>query len=158
VERTIGGIPRFPTVRKLDIPFANAGTGAIGPLGKITEEAFDKQFDVNVTGLLLTVQKALLLFQDGGSIVLKASIASITGKSRIGIGHTHPARPSSTTDEIAKAVSFLASDDALREWNRATRRRWIRSDMSRCRNTSPKDGISSVSSILYASKMECLAT
>ncbi len=48
-------------------------------LGEITEEHFDKQFNVNVKGLLFTVQKALPLLVSGGSIVLNASIVSITG-------------------------------------------------------------------------------
>ncbi len=64
---------------KLDIVFANAGTGAFAPLGQISEEHFDKQFDVNVRGLLFTVQKALPLLQPGASIVLNASIVSTTG-------------------------------------------------------------------------------
>src|SRR5258708_2799028 len=62
---------------KLDVVFANAGTGELAPLGQITEKSFDKQFNVNVKGLLFTVQKALPLLQDGGSIVLNASIVSI---------------------------------------------------------------------------------
>jgi NAD(P)-dependent dehydrogenase (short-subunit alcohol dehydrogenase family) len=49
---------------KLDILFANAATGAFGPIGHIMEEDVDKQFDVNVKGLLFTVQKALPLLQD----------------------------------------------------------------------------------------------
>jgi NAD(P)-dependent dehydrogenase (short-subunit alcohol dehydrogenase family) len=64
---------------KLDIVFANAGTGEFAPLGQITEEHFDKQFNVNVKGLLFTVQKALPLLQPGASIVLNASIVSMTG-------------------------------------------------------------------------------
>ena len=40
---------------KLDIVFANAGTGEFAPLGQITEEHFDKQFDVNVTTLPLSL-------------------------------------------------------------------------------------------------------
>jgi NAD(P)-dependent dehydrogenase (short-subunit alcohol dehydrogenase family) len=64
---------------KLDIVFANAGTGAFAPLEQISEEHFDKQFDVNVRGMLFTVQKALPLLQPGGSIVLNASMVSITG-------------------------------------------------------------------------------
>jgi NAD(P)-dependent dehydrogenase (short-subunit alcohol dehydrogenase family) len=64
---------------KLDIVFANAGVGEFSPLGKITEEHFDKQFNVNVRGLLFTVQYALPLLQDGGVIVLNASMVSITG-------------------------------------------------------------------------------
>lgn len=63
----------------LDIVFANAGTGEFAPLGKITEDHFDKQFDVNVKGLLFTVQKALPLLQPGGSIVLNASIVATKG-------------------------------------------------------------------------------
>jgi len=63
----------------VDVLFANAGTGAFAPLGQITEPHFDKQFNVNVKGLLFTVQKALPLLQPGGSIVLNASIVSTTG-------------------------------------------------------------------------------
>ena len=154
---------------KLDIVFANAGIGEVAPLGQITEDHFDKQFNVNVKGLLFTVQKALPLLQPGGSIVLNASIVSITGspalsvysatkaavrsfartwsvdlkerKIRVNaispgvvptpgyntglrmtqeqvdqfvqsrIGDIPLGRPG-TTDEIAKAVSFLASDDS----------------------------------------------
>jgi NAD(P)-dependent dehydrogenase (short-subunit alcohol dehydrogenase family) len=154
---------------KLDIVFANAGIGALAPLGQITEDHFDKQFNVNVKGLLFTVQKALPLLQPGGSIVLNASIVSSTGspalsvysatkaavrsfartwsvdlkerKIRVnaispgvvptpgyntGLGMTQeqvdqfvqsrigdiPLGRPGTTDEIAKAVSFLASDDS----------------------------------------------
>ncbi len=70
---------------KLDIVFANAGTGEFAPLGQITEEHFDKQFDVNVRGLLFTVQKALPLLQPGGSIVLNASIVSIKGNQAFSV-------------------------------------------------------------------------
>jgi NAD(P)-dependent dehydrogenase (short-subunit alcohol dehydrogenase family) len=64
---------------KLDIVFANAGTGEFAPLGQITEDYFDKQFNVNVRGLLFSVQKALPLMKPGGPIVLNASIVSMTG-------------------------------------------------------------------------------
>jgi NAD(P)-dependent dehydrogenase (short-subunit alcohol dehydrogenase family) len=64
---------------KVDIVFANAGTGEFASLGQISEEHFDKQFDVNVRGMLFTVQKALPLLQPGGSVVLNASIVSSTG-------------------------------------------------------------------------------
>jgi NAD(P)-dependent dehydrogenase (short-subunit alcohol dehydrogenase family) len=60
---------------RIDILFANAGIGEFAPLGSITEEHFDKIFDINVKGVVFTVQKALPLFQDGGSIMLNASIA-----------------------------------------------------------------------------------
>lgn len=154
---------------KLDIVFANAGIGEFAPLGQITEDHFDKQFNVNVKGLLFTVQKALPLLQPGGSIVLSASIASTTGSAALSVysatkvavrsfartwsvdlkkrkirvnaisagvvptpgyntslGMTQeqvdrfvqssigniPLGRRGTTDEIAKTVSFLASDDS----------------------------------------------
>lgn len=58
---------------KLDIVFANADTGAFAPLGQIREEHFDKQFDVNVSGLLFTVEKALLLLQCSGPPTIAAT-------------------------------------------------------------------------------------
>jgi NAD(P)-dependent dehydrogenase (short-subunit alcohol dehydrogenase family) len=153
----------------LDIVFANAGTGEFAQLGQITEHHFDKQFAVNVKGLLFTVQKALPLMRAGGSIVLNASTVSIMGnpafsvysatkaavrsfartwsidlkeqKIRVNaispgvvptagyntslgmtdeqvdqfvqsqIGNIPSGRPG-TSDEIAKAVLFLACDDS----------------------------------------------
>jgi NAD(P)-dependent dehydrogenase (short-subunit alcohol dehydrogenase family) len=63
----------------IDILFANAGFGEFAKLGEISEAHFDKTFGINVKGLLFTVQKALPLFQDGGSIILNASIAGSKG-------------------------------------------------------------------------------
>lgn len=62
---------------ELDVLFANTGTGAFAPLDQISEEHFDRQFDVNLKGLLFTVQKALPLLQPGGSTVLNASIVFV---------------------------------------------------------------------------------
>jgi NAD(P)-dependent dehydrogenase (short-subunit alcohol dehydrogenase family) len=64
---------------KLDIVFANAGIATYAPLGKITEELYASIFDINVKGLLFTVQKALPLLPDGGSIILNASIVASKG-------------------------------------------------------------------------------
>src|ERR1700687_1360618 len=64
---------------RIDVLFANAGVGDFVPLGSITEESFDKTFGINVKGLVFTVQKALPLFQDGGSIILNASVAGSKG-------------------------------------------------------------------------------
>ncbi|MBX7221643.1 MAG: glucose 1-dehydrogenase [Blastocatellia bacterium] len=64
---------------RLDVIFANAGGGQFAPLGAITEEHFDKAFNINVKGLLFTVQKALPLLSDGASIILNASIVSSKG-------------------------------------------------------------------------------
>src|SRR6187402_3618282 len=64
---------------RLDVLFANAGGGEFLPLGAITEAHFDKTFNINVKGLLFTVQKALPLLPDGASIILNASIAGVKG-------------------------------------------------------------------------------
>jgi NAD(P)-dependent dehydrogenase (short-subunit alcohol dehydrogenase family) len=64
---------------RIDVLFANAGIVEVAPLGSITESNFDKMFNINVKGLLFTVQKALPLFQDGGSIILNASIGGSKG-------------------------------------------------------------------------------
>ena len=153
---------------KLDIVFANAGVAKYAPLGKITEELYDLIFNINIKGVLFTVQKALSLLRDGGSIILNASIvaskgfssnsvysatkaavrsfartwttdlknrrirvnvvspgaidtpglrdlfaSSETGQERkTMISQTVPLGRLGTPDEIAKAVVFLASDDA----------------------------------------------
>jgi NAD(P)-dependent dehydrogenase (short-subunit alcohol dehydrogenase family) len=153
---------------KLDIVFANAGVARYAPLGEITEELYDSIFDINVKGILFTVQNALPLLRDGGSIILNASIvaskglasnsvysatkaavrsfartwttdlkarrirvnavspgpidtpgldellaSSETGQERRKmIPNTVPLGRFGTPDEIAKAVVFLASDDA----------------------------------------------
>src|SRR5207302_8033846 len=66
---------------KLDIVFANAGVAKYAPFGKITEELYDSIFNINVKGLLFTVQKALPLLPDGASIILNASIVASKGLS-----------------------------------------------------------------------------
>jgi len=63
----------------IDILFANAGISSFAPLAAISEEHFDQVFGVNVKGLLFSVQKALPLFKDGGSIILNASVAGRKG-------------------------------------------------------------------------------
>jgi len=73
----------FATVKKekghIDVLFASAGQGSATPLGSITEEEFDRIFGLNVRGTLFTVQKAMPLFRDGGSIILNTSIAGVKG-------------------------------------------------------------------------------
>ena len=63
----------------VDVLFANAGWGEVAPLEAATEAHFDKTFDLNVKGLFFTVQKALSLFKDGGSIILTSSVANVLG-------------------------------------------------------------------------------
>jgi len=64
---------------KLDIVFANAGVARYAPFGTVTEEFYDSIFNINVKGLLFTVQKALPLMPDGASIILNASIVASKG-------------------------------------------------------------------------------
>src|SRR3954454_137655 len=73
----------FATVKQqkgaVDVLWASAGTGEQGKLGEITEAQFDAAFSLNARGTLFTVQKALPLFNDGGSIVMTGSNASLRG-------------------------------------------------------------------------------
>ena len=74
LDRLFGQIKREKG--RLDIVFANAGVAKYAPFGAITEELYDSIFNINVKGLLFTVQKALPLMPDGASIILNASIVA----------------------------------------------------------------------------------
>ena len=73
----------FDTVKrekgKIDVLFASAGKGEAAKLGEITEQHFDAAFNVNARGTLFTVQKALPLLNDGASIIMTGSNASVKG-------------------------------------------------------------------------------
>ena len=73
----------FETVKRekgrIDVLYASAGTGEALPLGEITEEHLDATFGLNARGTLFTVQKALPLLSDGGSIFMTGSVASMKG-------------------------------------------------------------------------------
>ena len=79
----------FDTVKRekgrIDILYASAGTGEAVPLGEITEQHFDATFGLNTRGTLFTVQKALPLFNDGGSIFMTGSVASVKGFPGYGV-------------------------------------------------------------------------
>jgi len=70
---------------RLDVLFANAGLGEFAPLSEVTEEHFDKTFNVNVRGTLFTVQKALPLMPDGAAIIVNASMVSVKGFPAFGV-------------------------------------------------------------------------
>ena len=70
---------------KIDILYASAGMGEAVPLGEITEQQFDATFGLNTRGTLFTVQKALPLFNDGGSIFMTGSVASVKGFPGYGV-------------------------------------------------------------------------
>lgn len=65
--------------------FANAGGGSMLPLGQITEEHYESTFGNNVKGTIFTVQKALPLMGEGGSIILSGSTTSVEGTAAFSI-------------------------------------------------------------------------
>jgi len=79
----------FETVKRekgtVDVLFASAGWGEAAPIGEVTEQHFDTIFGLNARGTLFTVQKALPLFNDGGSIIMTGSVASIKGFPGFGV-------------------------------------------------------------------------
>jgi NAD(P)-dependent dehydrogenase (short-subunit alcohol dehydrogenase family) len=70
---------------RIDVILANAGFGEFSPIGAITEEHFDKLFDVNVKAALFTVQKGLPMLKDGGSIIITGSVAGSKGTPAFGV-------------------------------------------------------------------------
>ena len=81
IDRALAATREFGAGR-LDVVFANAGVGTFGPLAATSEEMFDATFDINVRGVYFTVQKSVALMQQGGAIVLNASVAA--GKGNVG--------------------------------------------------------------------------
>ena len=107
----------FETVAKvkgrIDVVFANAGVVELVPFGSITEEHFDTLFNINVRGTLFTVQKALALLNDGGSIILNGSVASVKGTAAWGV----------------YAASKAALRSFVRTWTTDLKNRRIRSNL-----------------------------
>jgi NAD(P)-dependent dehydrogenase (short-subunit alcohol dehydrogenase family) len=98
---------------RIDIVFANAGVGEFVPFGAVTEEHFDKLFNINVRGALFTVQKALPLVKDAGSIILNGSVASVKGTAAFGV----------------YAASKAAIRSFVRTWTTDLKDRGIRSNV-----------------------------
>jgi NAD(P)-dependent dehydrogenase (short-subunit alcohol dehydrogenase family) len=98
---------------RIEIIFANAGVGEFVPFGAVTEEHFDKLFNINVRGTLFTVQKALPLLTDGGSIILNGSVASVKGTAAFGV----------------YAASKAAIRSFVRTWTTDLKERGIRSNV-----------------------------
>jgi NAD(P)-dependent dehydrogenase (short-subunit alcohol dehydrogenase family) len=98
---------------RVDIIFANAGLGEFTPFGQVSEEHFDKLFNINVKGALFTVQKGLPLLNDGGSIILTGSVASIKGTAAFGV----------------YAASKAAIRSFVRTWTTDLKDRHIRSNV-----------------------------
>jgi NAD(P)-dependent dehydrogenase (short-subunit alcohol dehydrogenase family) len=70
---------------KLDIVFANAAIAETAGLEQVTEEHFDRHFEINVKGTVFTLQKALPLLGQGASVIVNASISGIKGQAGLGI-------------------------------------------------------------------------
>jgi NAD(P)-dependent dehydrogenase (short-subunit alcohol dehydrogenase family) len=98
---------------RIDIIFANAGVGEFVPFPKVSEEHFDKLFNINVKGALFTVQKGLPLLNDGGSIILTGSVASVKGTAAFGV----------------YAASKAAIRSFVRTWTTDLKDRHIRSNV-----------------------------
>ena len=77
LDRLYESVKRYG--RRLDVIFANAGIALQAPFGNVDEKFFDLHFDANVKGLFFSVQKGLPFLNDGGSIILNASIATTKG-------------------------------------------------------------------------------
>ena len=79
----------FETVKRekghIDVVFASAGGADFVPLGEVTEESFDKQFNLNAKGTFFTVQKALPLLRDHASIIMTGTIATIKGMPNLSV-------------------------------------------------------------------------
>lgn len=93
---------------KIDILFANAGIALLAPFESVTEEFYDNHFDINVKGLFFTVQKALPLIQEGGSVILNASIVSTKGFGNFSVY-------SATKAAVRSFARTLATDLAERK-------------------------------------------
>jgi NAD(P)-dependent dehydrogenase (short-subunit alcohol dehydrogenase family) len=98
---------------RVDIIFANAGVGEFVPFDQVSEEHFDKLFNINVKGALFTVQKGLPLLKDGGSIILTGSVASVKGTPAFGV----------------YAASKAAIRSFVRTWTTDLKDRHIRSNV-----------------------------
>jgi NAD(P)-dependent dehydrogenase (short-subunit alcohol dehydrogenase family) len=99
--------------KRIDIIFANAGVGEFVPFGKVSEDHFDKLFNINVKGALFTVQKGLPLLNDGGSIILTGSVAGVKGTQAFGV----------------YAASKAAIRSFVRTWTTDLKDRHIRSNV-----------------------------
>ncbi len=99
--------------KRIDIIFANAGVGEFVPFGEVSEDHFDRVFNINVKGALFTVQKGLALLNDGGSIILTGSVASVKGTPAFGV----------------YAASKAAIRSFVRTWTTDLKDRHIRSNV-----------------------------
>jgi NAD(P)-dependent dehydrogenase (short-subunit alcohol dehydrogenase family) len=70
---------------RIDVLYANAGIGEFASIAEVTEEHYNKIFDINVKGAVFTVQKSLPLISDGGAILVTGSVAGSKGLEKFGV-------------------------------------------------------------------------
>ena len=63
----------------VDVLFVNAGVFIPAPIGQITEEVYETQFEINFKGAVFTTEKFLPILNDGASIINLSSINAYTG-------------------------------------------------------------------------------
>jgi NAD(P)-dependent dehydrogenase (short-subunit alcohol dehydrogenase family) len=97
----------------IDVLVANAGIGEFAPLASLTEEHFDKLFDLNVKGTVFTVQKSVTLMNDGGSIILIGSVASVKGTPGFG---TYGATKAAVRNLVRAWTMELKDRRSRRHW------------------------------------------
>lgn len=95
---------------KLDIVFANAGIILLSDFLGSTERDFDRQFNINVKGTFFTVQKALPLMSQGGSIILTSSVAHHKGLD----GHNIYAATKAALRSFARSWTTDLKDRGIR--------------------------------------------
>lgn len=71
--------------QRVDVVFANAGISESAPIGSIEEDHYDRVFDINVKGVIFTVQKALPLMSAGGTVILMGSGAGSKGFANLSV-------------------------------------------------------------------------
>ena len=64
---------------KLDVVFANAGIYEQMPYNEVTEDFYDQCADINAKGVFFTIQKAIPLMDNNGSIILNGSFIGSSG-------------------------------------------------------------------------------
>ena len=99
---------------KIDVLVANAGVGEFGLLASLTEEHFDKLFDLNVKGTLFSGAKSLdALMNDGGSIILIPA-PSRASKARQASEITPTARPRRRCAILVRTWTMELKDRRIR--------------------------------------------
>jgi NAD(P)-dependent dehydrogenase (short-subunit alcohol dehydrogenase family) len=69
----------------VDIVVASAGFAGGAPIFDLSEAHYNKTMDINVKGVVFTVQKALPLMTRGGSIIVVSSVLNVKGTPNLGI-------------------------------------------------------------------------